>query len=367
MRKPTLILAAIGAHLLTVSAHAEDSIAFQGYQYNEDNNRIDVRGGAVTIDKNFGTDYELNVGIDYDTVTGATPMWVPVDGYVNEYEKGKVELAPETRNGSFASLLMRDTQRNEYTVSATYSTEPDYLARGLSAKALLWHDDSHNRSYSMGVSRMFNRAIASDFTNHVQNEDSTSDYLEAGVTQVINARTTLETSVYYGDEDGYLTNQYLQIVRVDNVGNKYLSPDDRPDSRASGGLAIRGVHAWQPGLVTHLWYRFYKDDWGIHGNTLEAKLYWDISPVIRLNPVYRVGNQSAADFYRDYSEDINYFAADSYGSNDARLGDFDTQTVQFNVEYMADKQWSLNTGVSQYSQDNGFDASWLTAGFVFRY
>lgn len=367
MHKPTLLLAALGVQLMAVSAHAENSIAFQGYQYNEDNDRIDVRGGAVTIDKDFGTDYELNVGIDYDTVTGATPMWVPIDGYVNEYEKGKAELEPETRNGSFASLLMRDKARNEYSVGVTYSTEPDYLARGLSAKALFWQDDSHNRSYTLGASRMFNLAVASDFTNHTQNENSISDYIEGGITQVINARTTFEASLYYSTEAGYLTNQYLKIVRIDSVGNKYLAPDDRPLTRDAGGFALRGIHAWTPGLVTHLWYRFYEDDWGITGNTLEAKLYWDVAPTLRLNPVYRLGHQSTADFFRDYSDDLNYFAATGVGSNDARLGNFTTQTAQFNVEYLADKQWTLNTGVSQYMQDNGFDASWLSAGFVFRY
>ena len=367
MRKPTLIVAAIGVNLFSGAVSAENSIAWQGYQYQENDDRIDVRGGAIRVEQDFGTDYALTAGVDYDTVTGATPMWVPIAGYADEYEEGKAELEPETRNGSFANLLVRDSRRNEYTLGATYSSEPDYLAQGISAQALFWHDESHNRSYTVGLSRMFNTARASAATNHAQDEDSTSDYLQAGVTQVINARTTLEASLFYGNEDGYLTNQYLKIVRIDDIGNQYLAPDDRPEARESAGVALRGAHAFQPGLVTQLWYRFYEDDWGIDGHTLEAKLYWDVTPYLRLNPVYRVGNQTAADFYRDYSDTPNYFAATGYGSNDARLGDFDTQTVQLNVEYLASKQWSLNAGISDYTQNNGFEARWISAGFVFRH
>jgi len=367
MRKPTLLIAAAGVSLLSGTLQAENAISWQGYQYDEGDNRIDVRGGAVTIEQDFGTDYALTAGIDYDTVTGATPMWVPISGYTDQYRKGKVELEPESRDGSFASLLMRDSRRNEYTLGLSYSVEPDYIARSVSAQTRLWQDSSHNRSWIIGLQRMANTARASDYTNHHTDEDLTKDYLQAGLSQVINANTTLEASLYYGRDDGYMSNQYLQIVRMDEFGNRALAPDSRPESRESGGFSVRGIHSLQPGLVVQLWYRYYQDDWAIDAHTVEAKLYWNLTPRLRLNPVARYGQQTEAEFYRDYSDAVNYFSTTGYGSNDERLGAFDTHTLQMNLEFLASKEWSLNTGISRYTQDNGFDANWVSAGFVFRH
>jgi len=367
MRKPTLFIAVLGTSLVPTAVNAENSISYQAYNFKEDDHRIEVRGSEVVVENDFGTDYHLQVGVDYDTVTGATPMWQKIDGYANEYEKGQVTLEPETRDGVFSSLLVRDKHRNEYKFGVSWSVEPDFVSRQAFLQGMFWQDESHNRSYTVGIARYFNEADPSAFTNHTSDESSTVDNLQLGVTQVINPRTTLEASLYYGYEEGYLSNQYLKIVRVDSYGTRYLAPDSRPDEREAGGAVLRSIHSLRDGLVAQLWYRYYEDDWGVTGNTVEAKLFWDISPQWRLNPVYRFGTQTAADFYRDYSDTVNYFATTGYGANDERLGAFDTQTQQLNIEFMPTKEWSLNAGFSHYKQDNGYSANWFTAGFVLRY
>jgi len=367
MRKPNLIIATVGISLLAPIAQAENSIAWQFNQYSENDDRIDVRGGAIAIKKDFGTDYELSAGIDYDTVTGATPSWVALDGYTDQYTKGKAELATESRDGAYASLLFRDKKRNEYSITTTYSEEPDYVARSLALSTVLWSDASHNRSYNIGFSHAFNTALATEATTHSKDEDDTTNYLEVGINQVINKNMTLEVSAYVGNKEGYQSNQYLRIVRVDSSGNRSLAADSRPDERLSGGISLRAINSWSNNFSTQAWYRYYQDDWGITGHTLETRAYWDFAPQWRLNPVLRLGSQSAADFYRDYSDDVNYFSATGFGSNDARLGDYKTRTVQMNVEWLASQEWSLNLGFSRYTQDNGLSASWITGGFVFRY
>lgn len=366
MHKPSLILAIAGG-LLATSLHAEDKVSFQGTKYQENDQRIGVVMGELAIEKDFGTDYTVKLDAGYDAISGATPMWVKKPGYANEWVEGKVHVANEKRNSVAGTFIARDAARNEYTFGASWSSEPDFKSAGLSAQAQLWHDESHNRSYTVGVGMLFNTAVATPFTNNQADRSSTILSAQAGVTQVLDPTSTLEGSAYFGRDEGYLSNHYLKIVRTDPAGLHYLADELRPDERQAGGIAARWVKSWRPGMVTQLWYRFYKDNWGITGNTVEAKAYWDITPRWRLNPVIRLHHQTEADFYRGYGDTLNTFAATGFGSNDARLGEFVARTAQLNTEYQASKDWSFNAGATYYHQDNGFAARWLVAGFTYKY
>ena len=96
-------------------------------------------------------------------------------------------------------------------------------------------------------------------------------------------------------------------------------------------------------------------------------MYWDVSEHWRINPVLRYHIQGGANFYRAYGDTVNTFSASGYGTNDARQGPMKVVTGQLNAEYHADKNWTLNTGVARYVQDTGLSATWVTAGFVFKY
>lgn len=375
MHKPTLVLFSLTVTALgSAPALAENSISYQALKYQESNDRIDVIGSAVTVEKDFGTDYHTKIGLDYDAVSGATPLWQPKAGYINEFEQTHHELADEARNGVSASVLKRDANRNEYTVGAGWSEEPDFIARQVSAQAMIYQDDSHNRSFTIGSGVLMNTAVATEFTNHARDENSTLASVQGGITQILDRTSTAEVSLYYGRDTGFLSNQYLKIVRTDpETLLNFLADDDRPNTRESGGIALRHIKAYGRDWTSQLFYRYYSDSWGIDAHTVETKLFYDVQPEWRINPVFRLHQQSEADFYRAYDADINTFADSGVGSNDARLGNFDAVTAQLNVEYRPSPEWSLNSGVSDYrqyaddSESSDFQAHWFTAGFTLRY
>lgn len=366
MHKPSLILAIAGS-LLVAPAHAEDKVSFQATKYQENAGRIGVAMGELAIEKDFGTDFTARLDVGYDAISGATPMWVGQAGYSNEYVEGKVHVADEKRHSYAGTAIARDAARNEYTFGASWSSEPDFKSGGLSAQAQLWHDDAHNRSYTVGAGMLFNSAVASPFTNNRDDRSSKILSLQAGVTQVLDPGSTVEASLYYGRDTGYLSNHYLKIVRTDAAGQHFLADESRPDRRAAGGVALRWITSWRAGLVSNVWYRYYRDDWGISGQTVEAKAYWDLAARWRLNPVLRLHHQAEADFYRAYGGQVNTFAATGYGSSDARLGQFLARTAQLNLEFQASREWAFNAGASYYRQDNGFSARWLVAGLSYKY
>jgi hypothetical protein len=363
---PTLVLLAAGT-LATAPADAANSIGYQSTHYVEAGQRIHVFSGELSVEKDFGTDYTLHADLGYDGISGATPSWVPKPGYANEFQSGLAKVDDEVRNFLSTTLAVRDAARNEYTFGAAYSKESDFLSRELSAQAQFWSDGSHDRSYTIGASVQDNTSLATEFTNNPVDAGAHAVALQAGVNQVMDARTTLEGSVFYAGDSGYLSNQYLKIVRTDPLGEHELAPDDRPDHRRGGGVALRWIHSWSDALQTNLWLRWYRDDWGIRSGTAEAKAYWTIDDHWRLGPVLRVYHQTGADFYRAYGGNPNTFASTDYGTDDARLGQLTAVTTQLDLEYHADANWTLVAGASRYRADTGLRATWATAGFVYRY
>lgn len=355
------------AALLAPWAVAENSVSFQATQYQEADDRIGVKMAEVAIEKDFGTDYTLKLDFGYDAISGATPMWVAKPGHANEWVEGKAHVADEVRNSQSASLVIRDETRNEYTLGIARSVEPDFSSYELSGQAQLWHDELHNRSYTIGLGLMQNTSVATAYTNNAQDEDSKVINFQVGINQVLDASSTLEASLYTGKDSGYLSNHYLKIVRSDLLNQHTLTSELRPDQRSSGGLALRWVKNWNSTFTSNAWYRFYSDDWGISGHTAEIKVYADLNEAWRTHLGLRAYTQTAADFYRGYRDTQNTFAATGLGSNDARLGNFNAQTYQLGVQYRASHDWSFNASASLYKQSNGFEATTLTTGLTYSY
>lgn len=368
MRTPTLFLVVAGA-LTSGAAWADNKVSFQALNYLERNERMRVADADVSIERDFGTDYTLHVDYGFDAVSGATPAWVRRPGYVNEFVEGTAKVQNEKRRAVGATLAVRDKLRNEYTFGGSQSVESDFVSNEVSAQAQIWHDDMHNRSYTVGLGIQSNTALGSPdgYTNNKEDRASDAYNLQAGVNQVLDRTSTLEGSFYLTRDTGYLSNHYLKVVRQDSLGNHYLADDDRPEKREGGGIATRWVKSWRDDLSTNLWYRYYSDDWGIRSHTVEGKLYWEPADHWKLNPVVRLYQQSAANFYRGYGDAVNTFASTGFASNDARLGEFTARTAQVNVMYSPSKEWAFNWGISHYRQDNGFSARSLTAGLSYRY
>ncbi|MGQ5521987.1 DUF3570 domain-containing protein [Chitinimonas sp. PSY-7] len=368
MHKPTLMLALAGGLALSANtANAEDKFSTQAMQYREDDQRMDIDYITFGLEKDFGTDYSLKLDYGYDAISGATPVWKPHPNLVGEFVESRQTLPKEVRRAGSGALTVRDAARNEYTVGAAYSDEPDFKSAEISGAVMLWHDELHNRSYNAGIGVQNNTAIATPFTNNARDADSRVYNVQVGITEILNATNTLEATLFGARETGYLSNHYLKTVRLQDDGSKLMANDSRPDKRNSLGFTLRWIRAWLPVFTSNLWYRFYRDSWAIAAHTVESKLYWDATPWLRVNPVYRWQWQDKADFYRAYNGQPNMFATTGYGSNDARLGRFTVQTAQLNLEFRPVKQHSFNIGFSHYWQSNGFAADWLTAGYIWKF
>lgn len=167
-------------------------------------------------------------------------------------------------------------------------------------------------------------------------------------------------------DDGYLTNQHINIVRDYNTPNATLAGENRPDSRMAYGVVAQYNKLLTPDTAFIGSHRFYTDDWDISSHTLEADVYTNISKQFTLGAGLRYYTQTEANFYNG---DMDYFSDETYASNDERLSDFDALTYKVNMNYKYNDLISYNLGVQLYQQntDSDMSATTVTTGLKYRF
>ena len=163
-----------------------------------------------------------------------------------------------------------------------------------------------------------------------EGERTTTDII-AGLTSVIDRRTTAQLNLSFGIANGYMTDPYKVFSIVDANGvewDQYF--EGRPDSRTRWSITAKLNHMTFPGNNgMHLTYRYYSDDWDIKSHTLDYAHRFIFGNADYLEPRIRLYSQSKAEFYQNA-----FFAAPGSTPNlpeflsaDYRLDDMSSGTV----------------------------------------
>ncbi len=415
-RLTLLIVSSVATATLPLASLAENKVAIQIQQYQENDDRIDVQDGKLSIEHDLGPNHTINAEYDWDSISGASPAWdsltgasstvssdtvtgaspcVDEDGNYYEYCRDTRELPGIIGDGSlklndyiYRNIDLKDrrnslavlytyrtpTKRNELSIGASYSKEEDFKNTGISAEYLMYTDRTKNRAITVGMSFMKN-----DVLDYLENNWNNYDLINSqiGITQVFDINTVAKFNVYHMLEDGHLSNPYFNVVRRVNVALEqgdayfkyYLFRDFRPDRREATGISIQAAKtlnqktSWQPS------YRYYQDNWSVKSHTLESKSYHRINEKLRLSPGIRYYHQTAASFFKanDNKNNGNIFSESGYGTADHRLGDYDSWTFQFGVEYLHAENLTWNVVTGYQTQSSGLKFHWVNFGFQKKY
>lgn len=362
---------------------AEDKVAIQVQTYQENDDRIGIKDGKASVEHDFGPSHTLSAEVDWDTVSGASPTWDSASGASQaaslvKSDDGESDLSAfayrniklEDKRNSIATLYTyrTPTMRNELSLGASYSKEEDFINTGVSAEYLMYTDRSKNRAFTFGGAFMKNEV--EDRVEDVWNEFDLING-QIGITQIFNMTTSAKLNLFVMVEDGHLSNPYYNVpVRKKNevgIYKYYLSRDNRPDKRVAGGISAQAVKQMNSTTTWHLSYRYYQDDWAVNSHTIESKSYHSIGRKFRLSPGFRYYNQGAANFFKAHDAADNFFDANDYATADHRLGDYDSWTVQFSVEYLHNNDLSINAVAGHQTQSTGLSFDWINAGVQYRY
>ena len=181
----------------------------------------------------------------------------------------------EDRASGAVALTKRLANRDELTLSYSKSYESDYDSNTFSFNYLKWADESKNRSFDISTTYQnntilikrcdpFNYACSnSDAISGASSEqDSSLLHLQLGMTQIIDKSSLAKISLFYATEEGYLSNQYYNVVKNGNT----VEAEQKPDERTSYGFGLKYLKNFGD-LTTKLGYAYYNDDWEMDAHT----------------------------------------------------------------------------------------------------
>ena len=368
--------------LLAHQAYAEDFVRVQYLQYNENDDRIDVMAPALEFNKDFGTDYTLNVKLVGDTVSGASPSYIDTSSGASAYNRGVVRDVnninkqnidfDEDRASASIALTKRLENRDELSFSYGKSYESDYDSNTFGLSYLMWADESKNRSFDMSTTYQdntilikqcdpFNYACSnSDAISGASSEqDSSLVHLQVGMTQIIDETSLAKISLFYASEEGYLSNQYYNIVRNSNT----VEAEQKPDERSSYGFGLKYFKNFGD-LTTKLGYGYYSDDWEMDAHTLTLDNYYEVNSAFTLGFGLRYYTQSEAEFY---SANPNFFTTQTIASMDEKISDFDAMTYKLSFTYTQNEKLSYDLGMNYYDQSTDLSATYFSVGVKYNF
>jgi hypothetical protein len=404
--------------LSTLSLQAEDSVKVQYLNYNEDSGETTISAPSISITKDIGTDYTINASIMTDVVSGASDTYYnsnpsstssPVLPSSNIAASGATTFVTDTtvtdtssaeavsgasafsrgttavndiaydgveyeeqRLATSLSLTTRFDNRDELSTGLNYSQEADFYSYEVSAEYMHWLNNNKNQYVSLGGSFQRNRVLihcddygSCDASSGASQEDFNNVVnLQTSFFQNIDSSSYFKLSLFYANENGYLSNPYMNVVRYNDGISAFIVNDSRPTLKIAYGTNIKYAKSFDNDLTIHLNYRYYQDDWELSSNTLSTSLFYQATDKLLLSTSYRYYQQSKVFFYNCASD---YFTNEEYATSDERLSDFDANTYQAAIKYDIFDDLSIDLSYSYYEQSTGTIASSIITGVTYKY
>lgn len=356
--------------ILSLNASAQDYVNVQLLHYNEGDARVSVLAPSLEINKDFGTDYTLNLDIVTDSVSGASPTYYDAISGASAYsrgnsstiKKGNIDFK-EQRNAGSANLTTRFDNRDELQTGISFSGEHDFYSGELSASYLHYLDPSHNQSVIIGGSYQNNQILvkcddhsecdaSSGASQKMTNNMVT---LQIGFSQILDPESLVNIGAFYTAESGFLSSPYHNVVR----NTTQVTNELKPDSRNGYGIKIGYQESLSERVSTHLNYRFYNDDWKITSHTLDTLIYYEFDKSLTLNGGIRYYTQTKADFYGEM------FSNERFASSDERMNAFNALTYKVGASYKINDKLEYNMNANFYRQSSGLDATYFITGIKY--
>ncbi len=272
--------------LVTRKSPAEKALRAKYREWVEEGDRIHVRSWYAEAEAALTEEWSLDVVGVVDTWSGATPVgWPPTDP---EWLSDPIE---ETRRAGLITLS-REAGIYDFSIEFGLSHEPDYLSRSYAVRLARQYAEE-TLTLSAGLSYL-------DDTVDPQMIGKTKRIPEIilGAHRVLDPKTTLAMNLSYSGPSGYLSDPYKNVPGYNKWNDMILRPEKRPDTRNVYVLFVEGTR-YVESLRSSLQgsYRFFADDSGLRGNTLEIQWFQRFGENLVIRPLLRYYNQSAADYY----------------------------------------------------------------------
>lgn len=306
--------------------------------------RYEIDSHQFHLLRPVGENYDADVSLTHETMSGASP-WFITPGNNGPVQVMSGATIKDSRDDLLAKLN-RYTDEQRIGIALGYSDEDDYRAINLAVDGD-WEEDAQ-RTWTGGIGYSDDKLDPTDggstqFPNRIKSADKDSLTLFVGLTQVLDAQTSVQASLSHTRQSGFLSDPYKLAFVNGNTVN-----DSRPEDRRSWSLLAR-LRRWfeRPGGALHLDYRYFDDDWEITAHTAEISWWQRLPNDWLIVPAVRYYSQSQAFFYQPF---YNSARADGFHSSDCRLSPYGA--VSFRLEATKTiRDWTLGIGYESYGSD----------------
>jgi hypothetical protein len=339
---------------------SEESIDLKYEYYAEADGRVKVEATYAKVGVDLTDEWALEVTGLVDTITGASPTGMPAEA---PGEKLPVaELPGEDRISGVVDVTWQ-RGGSGLLMEVSYSDEPDYIARGWAIQAT---KDINNRLTTLraGAAGLNDTVMSSP----VGTDRSSIDYL-VGLTQIIDANTTLTFNLGLGENKGYLGDPYKVVARTQvttipmpigdpiTVEQIVAYEENRPQRRHKFVAYLEGQRYFDRlNGSAEASIRYFKDNWSVDSLTMEVSWFQKLGKKWILQPLYRFYQQSAADFYMTTLDTIDYTppalrpsGTGPYYSADYRLSKLEAHTVGFKLVWFAHERLTCDLAYERYT------------------
>jgi Protein of unknown function (DUF3570) len=145
--------------------------------------------------------------------------------------------------------------------------------------------------------------------------------------QIVNKRLQVSAVIEPSYQQGLLATKYQRVY----FNNGTAQPENLPDKRWKLPIGLRASYFAGDRVILRGGYRFYTDQWGLTGHTLNGEMSLKLTPFVSISPFYRVYAQNAAKYFAPIRQ---HSAEDTYFTSDYDLSKLTSRTVGAGVRFV---------------------------------
>lgn len=331
---------------LSVNTYAQDSLKsspkkpvdvdFLFNYYEQDGNHSPVTGGTGTEKLNDIAN-TIVVHIPIDSAGKLT-----VANSVNFYSSASTDninskVSSASRNDLHWQVSVNyereKTEKNRaLSISASASTESDYVSSSLGFGWSKWTEDKNNyfnaslKAYFDTWILIFPEELRATALRDAHTDKRRSFIWDLSYTRVFTKKIQASFFIEPVYQKGFLSTPFHRVYFADTT---LLKIEKLPDARLKLPMGFRLNSFIGNFFVLRLFNRFYWDDYGIVSNSASIEPVFKISSNFSVYPFYRFHTQSASTYFAPY---LSHSVESDYYTSDYDLSAFNSHKIGIGIQ-----------------------------------
>jgi hypothetical protein len=283
---------------------------------------MDITGYSATARAKVTENFALEANYFIDKVSGASVDVLSQASVIKDERKQKSGTLQYLHDKTtYAASYMTSVERDYISDTASFSLSQDMF--GDLTTITLGFSNTHNK---VGINNGTANKPDVAWLGHAL----TKAY-SAGLSQIITKNFIAGVNLQVITDAGYLANPYRSIRYLDGSVKGYgLASQVYPQTHTSTAVQAQAKYYLPYRAAVTGVYRYYRDTWGVIGNTYELDYTHPISNKWIFEGRVRYYKQSAASFYSDL---FPFAGSQNFTARDQNLAALDNTTIGGKVTY----------------------------------